>query len=317
MLLLAVSLPATVAASGAEARTRKHVPKVLLVGEFHGKKGRYHSIQEAVNAAKEGDWILVGPGDYKEANANPIPGGMGDDRAPADILVRTPNLHIRGMDRNTVMIDGTKPGSPRVQLRGSRPGVRGPRRRRLPGEQRRGRVQGQRRRRCRTSRPATSSAPTTAATRSGSTAEARPANRRSVRGGVNTSAPPRPTGAVPKSRPTSTGSTRPTRPVRATSSTPTPTTCPTPATTSAPARTATRRIDEGTRRRQRPRLFGVELGRSPGDRELRLQATTRRASRPRARTTTTPHRPRKACARKAKTNPDIPPPAPSARTSAG
>ena len=112
MLLLAVSLPATVGASGAEARTRKHVPKVLLVGEFHGKKGRYHSIQEAVNAAKEGDWILVGPGDYKEANANPVPGGMGDDRAPADILVRTPNLHIRGMDRNTVMIDGTKPGSP-------------------------------------------------------------------------------------------------------------------------------------------------------------------------------------------------------------
>ncbi len=113
MLLLAASLPATVAASGAEARTRKHVPKVLLVGEFHGKKGRYHSIQEAVTAAKEGDWILVGPGDYKEANANPIPGGMGDDRAPADILVRTPNLHIRGMDRNTVIIDGTKPGSPR------------------------------------------------------------------------------------------------------------------------------------------------------------------------------------------------------------
>ena len=58
-----------------EARTRKHVPKVLLVGEFHGKKGRYHSIQEAVNAAKEGDWILVGPGDYKEANASPVPGG--------------------------------------------------------------------------------------------------------------------------------------------------------------------------------------------------------------------------------------------------
>ncbi len=37
---------------------------------------------------------------------------MGDDRAPADILVTTPNIHIRGMDRNSVMIDGTKPGSP-------------------------------------------------------------------------------------------------------------------------------------------------------------------------------------------------------------
>ena len=109
---LTASLLAMAPISEALARTRKHVPKVLLVGEYHGKKGKYSSIQEAVNAAREGDWILIGPGDYKEASAQTIAGGMGDDRAPADILVTTPNIHIRGMDRNTVMIDGTKPGSP-------------------------------------------------------------------------------------------------------------------------------------------------------------------------------------------------------------
>ena len=90
----------------------KPPPRVLLVGTFHGNKGNYHSIQEAVNAAHEGDWILIGPGDYKQSSSHAIPGAQGDDRAPADILVRTRGVHIRGMDRNGVMIDGTKPGSP-------------------------------------------------------------------------------------------------------------------------------------------------------------------------------------------------------------
>jgi hypothetical protein len=52
----------------------KPPPQVLLVGEFHGKKGTYTSIQQAVDAAHEGDWILLGPGDYKESSARSIPG---------------------------------------------------------------------------------------------------------------------------------------------------------------------------------------------------------------------------------------------------
>ncbi len=44
---LAASLLALAPVSEALARTRKHVPKVLLVGEYHGKKGKYSSIQEA------------------------------------------------------------------------------------------------------------------------------------------------------------------------------------------------------------------------------------------------------------------------------
>src|SRR5262249_61186109 len=34
-----------------------------------------------------------------------------DGGAGAGVLIRTPNLHLRGMDRNQVIVDGTKPGS--------------------------------------------------------------------------------------------------------------------------------------------------------------------------------------------------------------
>ena len=40
--------------------------KVLRVGTYKGVRGQFKSIQAAVDAAKPGDWILVGPGDYKE-----------------------------------------------------------------------------------------------------------------------------------------------------------------------------------------------------------------------------------------------------------
>ena len=88
------------------------MPHALLVGTYEGKPGQYSSIQAAVDAAKPGDWILIGPGDYKEASSRTISGAQGDDQAGADVLITTPNLHLRGMNRNTVMIDGTKPGSP-------------------------------------------------------------------------------------------------------------------------------------------------------------------------------------------------------------
>ena len=42
---------------------------MLRVGNYHGIKGSTRSIQAAVNAAKSGDWILVGPGDYKTSES--------------------------------------------------------------------------------------------------------------------------------------------------------------------------------------------------------------------------------------------------------
>ena len=84
---------------------------VLLVGSFQGIPGQYSSIQAAVDAARPGDWVLIGPGDYHETGNRVPPGAAGDDRAGAAVLVTTPNIWIRGMDRNAVVLDGTKPGA--------------------------------------------------------------------------------------------------------------------------------------------------------------------------------------------------------------
>ena len=40
--------------------------RVLLVGSWHGHQGSFRSIQAAVDVARRGDWVLVGPGDYHE-----------------------------------------------------------------------------------------------------------------------------------------------------------------------------------------------------------------------------------------------------------
>jgi hypothetical protein len=82
--------------------------KVLLVGSYHGIAGQYHSIQAAVDAAKPNDWILVGPGDYKTTSVH-APSGA--PTMPAGVLVTKAGLYIRGMNRNKVIVDGTKPGS--------------------------------------------------------------------------------------------------------------------------------------------------------------------------------------------------------------
>ena len=96
--------PTTVAPSG----------KVLLVGTFHGHTGQYTTIQSAVNAAKPGDWILVAPGDYHETadSTQPTDPAHGDN---AGVMISTPDIHLRGMDRSTVVVDGTKAGARRVQ----------------------------------------------------------------------------------------------------------------------------------------------------------------------------------------------------------
>ena len=51
--------------------------------------GDFATIQKAVDAAQPGDTVLIAPGRYKEA-----------------VLVRTPHITIRGLDRNKVVIDG-------------------------------------------------------------------------------------------------------------------------------------------------------------------------------------------------------------------
>ena len=79
-------------------------PAVLRVGSWHGVRGTFTSVQQAVRAAHAGDWVLVGPGDYKENGYKGAP-------EPAGVLITTPGLHLRGMQRNQVVIDGTRPGA--------------------------------------------------------------------------------------------------------------------------------------------------------------------------------------------------------------
>ncbi len=82
--------------------------RVLRVGTYKHRRGQYRSIQAAVNAAHPGDWILIGPGDYKTASSL-APADAKD--SPAAVLITTPGLRLRGMNRNSVVVDGTKPGS--------------------------------------------------------------------------------------------------------------------------------------------------------------------------------------------------------------
>jgi hypothetical protein len=88
-----------------------HSPQVLLVGSFDGIAGQYRSIQSAVDAAKPGDWILIGPGDYHETAdetghlGNTAEGQMGG------VYIDKAGLTLRGMNRNSVIVDGTKAGS--------------------------------------------------------------------------------------------------------------------------------------------------------------------------------------------------------------
>src|SRR3954451_7442738 len=86
-LLAATVALAVVVAGDAPAKS----PSVLLVG----KHGRYKTIQSAVDKDHVGDWILVAPGDYKET-----------------VRIRKDNIHLRGMSRNGVIVDGTKSGPP-------------------------------------------------------------------------------------------------------------------------------------------------------------------------------------------------------------
>ena len=85
-------------------------PRVLTVGTFDGKRGEFQSIQAAVDAASPGDWIVIAPGDYKE---------RGDytthppDWAPsAGVYIDKPDLHLLGLSRSGVVVDGTKSGPP-------------------------------------------------------------------------------------------------------------------------------------------------------------------------------------------------------------
>ena len=82
---------------------------VLRVGAWRGIPGQYQSIQRAVDAARPGDLILVAPGDYKTSGSREP---AGETSFPAGVLITTPRITLRGIDRNATVVDGTLPGTP-------------------------------------------------------------------------------------------------------------------------------------------------------------------------------------------------------------
>jgi len=109
----AVLLGASVLAPAPAPAGASSTPRVLLVGTFHGKAGSYRTLQAAVSAAHRGDWILVAPGDYHESDdAHGTTATQLGDGDHGGVVITTSDLHIRGMNRNTVIIDGTRAGAP-------------------------------------------------------------------------------------------------------------------------------------------------------------------------------------------------------------
>jgi hypothetical protein len=100
------ALPAAVAVCALSAPAGAHV---LRVGTYHGRHGRFRTIQAAVRHAHRGDWILIGPGVYHERADHRHPPKAGSDIPPSGVLIRKAHLHLRGMSRNRVVVDGTKP----------------------------------------------------------------------------------------------------------------------------------------------------------------------------------------------------------------
>jgi hypothetical protein len=92
-------------------------PQVLYVGTFDGistpAPQTFPTIQEAVNASKKGDWILIAPGDYHENDdAGAVSSKQVSEGDYGGVVVTTPDIHLRGMDRSTVVVDGTSVGAP-------------------------------------------------------------------------------------------------------------------------------------------------------------------------------------------------------------
>jgi hypothetical protein len=58
----------------------------------------FRTVQSAVDAASPGDWILIYPGVYHEKSTQ---------WPTAGVWIEKPDLHVRGLDRNGVIIDGS------------------------------------------------------------------------------------------------------------------------------------------------------------------------------------------------------------------
>lgn len=105
--LFGAAVALLVAASPAVARAAHAMPgqraRVLLVCNGSttpcpAGQAAFGTVQAAVDAARPGDWVLIWPGVYHEKSAASPSSG---------VWIGTPDIHIRGLDRNKVIIDGS------------------------------------------------------------------------------------------------------------------------------------------------------------------------------------------------------------------
>src|SRR6516164_2226114 len=110
LVLLTIGAGGVAAAAPAGGAAAGQEPRVLTVGTFDGKRGDFQSIQAAVDAASPGDWIVIAPGDYKErGDYTTHPPTV---RPTGGVYIDKPDLHLLGLDRNRVIVDGTHSGPP-------------------------------------------------------------------------------------------------------------------------------------------------------------------------------------------------------------
>ena len=83
-------------------------PAVLLVGTYHGHAGQYDSVQAAVNVAQPGigSWSLLATTTKRTMPASTSKTALSNGDH-GGVVVNTSNLHIRGMNRSSVIVDGT------------------------------------------------------------------------------------------------------------------------------------------------------------------------------------------------------------------
>src|SRR3989454_8517308 len=103
---LALVLPAAAllaAAWSGQALARPHVRRVCNGSTVPCPPGGHHkTIAHALRRARPGDWILVWPGVYHEKQTD-----RQGNLLPDGLLITTPTIHLRGLDRNLVIVDGS------------------------------------------------------------------------------------------------------------------------------------------------------------------------------------------------------------------